>query len=196
MLNQKHPANDADIGGINIDNRVNPVGRDRVTQHSERGVDILYWKKIAVIENINNSDVSSSITNGRRFFAEFSGASLLSLNELTRTESRLLSNYKKAWAERTKLAVELAGGINKLPLVGSVEIHLWRSGGKIVDNEGLPAAFKYLIDGLRMAGVFDHNSMVSATSMHMHQRLGGPAIAIEVIASEGETTDKPEWPTR
>lgn len=101
------------------------------------------------VRNIKTAHITSIWKPGRQFSAEWDGATVLTLNELLRTDYRSLSGYRKAWKSACRDAVLSAGGMCsiKTPVV----LSLYRRSRRLIDNDGLSAAFKFAIDGMRFA---------------------------------------------
>jgi hypothetical protein len=133
------------------------------------------------IENIRTARITSIWKPEQSFLVEWDGATVLTLNELLRTDYRSLSGYRKVWKKACRDAVLSAGAICsiKTPVV----VKLYRRSGRMIDNDGLSAAFKFAIDGMRFARLIPDDNPKVIADIKLEQEIGEPLLRMvfEVI---------------
>lgn len=107
-----------------------------------------------VIESIKTAIIHTS-TSDNHLSLVFDGARLLTLNELLSLmpyQPYLVYNYKTAWKNKIDDALILAKDIygKKMPEFADSCVFVgFRRSTRLVDRDGLPACFKYILDDLR-----------------------------------------------
>lgn len=107
-----------------------------------------------VIESIKTSIIHTS-TSENHLSLVFDGARLLTLNELLSLmpyQPYLVYNYKTAWKNKIDDALILAKDMygKKMPEFADSCVFVgFRRSTRLVDRDGLPACFKYILDDLR-----------------------------------------------
>lgn len=107
-----------------------------------------------VIESIKTSIIHTS-TSENHLSLVFDGARLLTLNELLSLmpyQPYLVYNYKTAWKNKIDDALILAKDMygKKMPEFSDSCVFVgFRRSTRLVDRDGLPACFKYILDDLR-----------------------------------------------
>ncbi len=124
-----------------------------------------------------------------RFGVGFVGARILSLNELLRSDLRVINKYRRVWHDHCLLACYQAFGSRILPIQSAVRLTLVRRGKNLVDNDGLAAAFKFAIDGFKEAGLIADDNPTIVKTIRLNQSKGPYASA---LLFEAETA--PEAP--
>jgi hypothetical protein len=139
----------------------------------------------SVIDSINGSIPDGQIVAGERLELMWPGMKLLTLNELLRIDHRLLTSYRHACHEAVKNAAwELAGRTHSLKFTQPVVANIFRSGKRMVDTDGLYASFKFLIDGLRRAGIIRDDDPLNIVAMSHTQVTGDPAIGLTLTVAQ------------
>lgn len=113
-----------------------------------------------------------------RFFASYLGAHILSLNELLRLDLRAINGYRKLWHERAMQSRLLSGPHRQKTIAGAVRLTLYRQGKKLIDNDAMPAAFKFTIDGFKEAGLIRDDNPKVVQEILFQQRTGPYAVAL------------------
>lgn len=141
------------------------------TEHPKRDIKLVAAQ---CVRNIKTARITSIWEPERLFSAEWDGATLLTLNELLRTDYRSLSGYRKVWKNACRDAVLSAGKICsiKTPVV----LKLYRRSGRLIDNDGLSAAFKFAIDGMRFAQLIPDDNPKVITDIKLEQEIGDPLL--------------------
>lgn len=118
------------------------------------------------------------------------GMKLLTLNELLRIDHRLLTQYRRACHTAVREGVwQIAHRANGLRFDAPVRVHLHRRGLRLVDADGLYAAFKFLIDGFRLAGVIRDDDPTNIVELTHSQEKGEPEIGVTItLALNGESS--------
>ena len=107
-----------------------------------------------VIDSIKYSTVLTS-TSSEHLALVFDGARLLTLNEILALmpyQPYLVFNYKTAWKNKIDEALLLAKDAHKARMPEFSDSCLFigfRRSTRLVDRDGLPACFKYILDDLR-----------------------------------------------
>lgn len=135
------------------------------------------------IESICSSQIEVEYVPGRLFTAIFQGASLLSFNAMLNFDPRTgeLRRYRAAChhaAERAVGLVERQFGCERTALPGRLSVSLYRSGVESFDNDEMPAACKFLIDGFKTAGLLqegDSSHIMSFDTLMQRCGAGEPA---------------------
>lgn len=126
------------------------------------------------IRNIKTAHITSIWKPGQLFFVEWDGATALTLNELLRADYRSLSGYRKAWKIACRDAVLSAGGMCSIK--SPVVLSLYRRSKRLIDNDGLSAAFKFAIDGMRFAQLIPDDNPKVITDIKLEQEIGEPLL--------------------
>lgn len=121
------------------------------------------------VASLNTCRIETRHIDGEMFEATFHGASLLSLNTLLRLDHRTgdLKRYRAAChnaAERAVLLAVCKSRPNRRTLPKNLAVSLFRSGVKPFDNDALVAAYKFLIDGFRCAGLIEDDNPTCISS--------------------------------
>jgi len=146
----------------------------------------------ALVERLNNSTIHATYDVGVSFQARFSGAGLLSLNQLLRLDHRTgeLKRYRHACHAAAERAMMLATShvlSIRTPLPKGLAVTLERSGVKPFDNDSLVASFKFIIDGFKCAGLISEDDPSHITSFPTLKQNFGAGIqpSIGIIFSVG-----------
>jgi hypothetical protein len=124
-----------------------------------------------------------------RFGVGFVGARILTLNELLRSDLRVINKYRRIWHDHCLLACLSAFGSRTHPIQSAVRLTLVRRGKNLVDNDGLAAAFKFAIDGFKEAGLIADDNPTIVKTIRLNQSKGPYATALLF-----EAEDAPEAP--
>ncbi len=146
-------------------------GTSGKTERPKRNIKLVVTQ---CIKNIKTARITSIWKPEQSFLVEWDGATVLTLNELLRTDYRSLSGYRKVWKEACRDAVLSAGAICsiKTPVV----VKLYRRSGRLIDNDGLSAAFKFAIDGMRFAQLIPDDNPRVITDIKLEQEIGDPLL--------------------
>lgn len=148
----------------------------------------------ALVERLNSSTIHASYDVGVSFQAHFSGAGLLSMNQLLRLDHRtgdeavpscLSCSRRTCHDARHKPSVK-----HSTPLPKGLAVTLERSGVKPFDNDSLVASFKFIIDGFKCAGLISEDDPSHITSFPTLRQTFGAGIqpSIGIIFSVGASS--------
>lgn len=122
----------------------------------------------------------------------FIGARLLTVNQifaLLQSRKYEVFKYKKAWHQRVWLALCEIKSKHNLPLFDSaVELSLFRSDKRNVDEDSLTTMFKFLIDSLKInkennLGILKDDNKTIVTKIHCFTSIGNPVVGIKIRLS-------------
>lgn len=141
-----------------------------------------------IIQSIVDSTTSVDLSYHPQGFilsVWFEGARLLTVNELfaiMQYRKFEVYKYKAEWKRRinTILDVLHQQGMTKPIFDGPTRLYLYRRGAKAIDLDSFQTAFKYAIDGLRVAGLIsDDNPNIIVETVPI-QQMGEPAIGMRL----------------
>jgi hypothetical protein len=147
------------------------------------------------LNKLNKSAKCENTVSDEHLSFLFIGAKLLSVNQIFAIlQYRKYDTfaYKKIWHQLIKnnldlLAYDLKAQGKKLPYFdSSVELTLYRSASRLVDEDSMSTMFKYIIDGLKRHPVKNPNGILAEDNPKIVHRIvcysekGEPAIGIKV----------------
>lgn len=140
-----------------------------------------------IIDSIKNSIIKSyQIDN--KYILIFDGARILTLNEILsilQYRKYTLFSYKKIWHKKINEAILLLGKTTK---INKSNIILFRQGKKKIDNDSLPASFKFLIDGLK-GSIIPEDDPESVIAIKTIQKTSSAQMIIGLIIEPTEEND-------
>ncbi len=128
--------------------------------------------------SLASAKMDASWDDQGRFFASYLGAHILSLNELLRLDLRSINGYRKLWHKKAEESRLLTGKHRHSTIAGAVRLTLYRQGKKLIDNDAMPAAFKFAIDGFKEAGLIVDDNPKVVQEILFQQRTGPYAVAM------------------
>ena len=112
-----------------------------------------------IISQVNNAEIHYKYDKGERTVSIiFENVKLITLNEMLahlqiKNKRFGLFNYKKAIHDKISEFYSTLPANEQANFKNKVDITLFRSGVRLIDNDSLPPSFKYYIDSLRECGI-------------------------------------------
>lgn len=144
-----------------------------------------------ITESITNSVIQVKETKGKVYIS-FIGARILSLNEILailQYRKHIIFPYKKLWHSKVNDALFILQSKQKF---SKCKITLFRQATKKIDNDSLPASFKYIIDALKN-NIISEDDPETVLSIECYQAKGEHLIGIIIEQiEENELIQKTE----
>lgn len=174
---------------------LNSARTTTATSKSKGGPNAATKRMLTATESVRNAVVTGSFYPSRSLELVFSGARMLSINDLFALTHFQRVKYRKAWHEAIEHAVlqvvgAKAGQLRAWNPMTRFRLHAERHALDLCDTDNLHHYFKYPIDGLRYAGIILDDKPHYFISMSAAQHKGPYAMKIRVDAV---TSDEPQY---
>ena len=128
-----------------------------------------------IISQVNNAKIHYKYDKDERAVSIiFEDVKLITLNEMLahlqiKTKRFGLFNYKKAIHDKISEFYSTLPESERANFKNKVDITLFRSGVRLIDNDSLPPSFKYYIDSLRECGIIGDDNPDVIDDIHFIQ---------------------------
>lgn len=128
-----------------------------------------------IISQVNNAKIHYKYDKDERTVSIiFEDIKLITLNEMLahlqiKTKRFGLFNYKKAIHDKISEFYSTLPASEQANFKNKVDITLFRSGVRLIDNDSLPPSFKYYIDSLRECGIIGDDNPDVIDDIHFIQ---------------------------
>ena len=128
-----------------------------------------------IISQVNNAKIHYKYDKAERTVSIiFEDIKLITLNEMLahlqiKTKRFGLFNYKKAIHDKISDFYSTLPESEQANFKNKVDITLFRSGVRLIDNDSLPPSFKYYIDSLRECGIISDDNPDVIDDIHFIQ---------------------------
>ena len=138
-------------------------------------------------ESVRTASVTGNFLLDESIEFQFSGARMLSTNDLYALSHFGRVGYRKAWHDAIEMAVLQVLGSPRGTATGwrpmsRFRITAHRQSTRLCDVEALPNHFKYAIDGLRYAGIIEDDDPSRFISIASTQSVGPHAVSLRIDA--------------
>jgi len=162
------------------------LDKNKANPKKRRSPSVRIKESIAMNEvaYFSKSDVFESSSD--EILLVFSGAVLISNNDLLRVHNITVGKYKKSWQHR--VSAILKDVIVNQPYFSEpvqVEFAHFVSHGRYMDFDGIVGAFKYVLDALVKVGVVHDDSVNYVPLVVPIQFKGEPKLIVKISKSKG-----------